>query len=32
MGLLLGHGGEFSVEDIQLPENIILTENILERL
>ena len=29
MGLLLGHGGEFAIEDIQLPENIILTENIL---
>ena len=30
MGLLLGRGGgEFAIEDIQLPENIILTENIL---
>ena len=32
MGLLIGRGntgGEFAIEDIQLPENIILTENIL---
>ena len=34
MGLLLGRGntgGEFAIEDIQLPQNIILTETILGR-